>query len=66
MISTAVMVKMEYVYSNLMINLKPTNVKLRDRMIRIVSDITGKAYEESEKLLEDNDFVIKKAIDTDK
>ncbi len=32
-------------------------------MITIVSDITGKDYEESEKLLKENDFIIRKAID---
>lgn len=64
MISTSVMVKLGHVYENLMINLKPTNVKLRDRMIRIVSDITGYGYDESERLLLENDFVIKKALDS--
>ena len=63
MISTGVMVKMGYVYENLMINLKPTNVKLRDRMIRIVCDITGFDYESSEKLLCDNDFVIRSSVE---
>ena len=64
MISTAVMVKAGYIYENLMINLKPSNNKLRDRMIRIVSEITGKTYSESEQLLIKNDFNIKKSIDT--
>lgn len=63
MISTAVMVKLGYVYENLMINLKPSNIKLRDRMIRIVSDITGLSYELSEELLENNGFNIRDAID---
>ena len=31
-------------------------------MITIVSDITGKDYEESEKLLKENNFVIRDAI----
>lgn len=62
MISTAVMVKAGHVYENLMINLRPSNIKLRDRMIRIVCDITGNDYETSEKLLEENDFVIREAI----
>ena len=53
---------MGYVYCNLMFNIKPTNVKLKDRIIRIVSDITGLEYEKSEELLENNDFSIKKAI----
>ena len=63
MISTAVMVKQGYVYENMMINLRPTNVKLRDRMIRIVGEITGLPYERSEALLEQNGFVISKAVE---
>ena len=63
MISTAVMVKQGYVYENMMINLKPTNVKLRDRMIRIVGDITGASHEESEALLEQNGFTIPAAVE---
>lgn len=63
MISTAVMIRQGHVYENLMINLRPSNIKLRDRMIRIVSDITGKPYGEAEQLLEDNDFVIRRAIE---
>ena len=64
MISTSVMIKLGHVYENLMINLRPTNKKLRDRMIRIVSDITEFDYERSEKLLEENNFVIRKALDS--
>ena len=62
MISTGVMVRQGHVYENLMINLRPSNIKLRDRMIRIVADITGKPYDMAEKLLEQNDFVIRRAI----
>ena len=63
MISTSVMIKLGLVYENLMINLKPTNKKLRARMIGIVSDITGEDKEFSEKLLEDNGFVIRAALE---
>lgn len=62
MISTAVMIKLGHVYENLMINLRPSNIKLRGRMIRIVSDITGADAETSEKLLEDNEFNIRLAV----
>ena len=62
MISTSVMIKLGHVYENLMINLKPSNEKLYKRMITIVSDITGKNYEESEKLLKENNFVIRDAV----
>lgn len=63
MISTAVMVRQGYVYENMMINLRPTNVKLRDRMIRIVRSITGASQGEAERLLEKNGFVISRAVE---
>ena len=62
MISTSVMIRQGHVYENLMINLRPSNVKLEDRMVRIVKDILDIEYDEARKLLSDNDFVIKKAI----
>ncbi len=62
MISTSLMVKAGCVYENLMINLKPSNKKLTDRMVRIVQDITDLSYEKAEKLLKENDFNIRKAI----
>lgn len=62
MISTGVMVKLGHVYENLMINLKPSNIKLRGRMIGIVSEILGAEREESERLLMENGFSIRAAI----
>ena len=62
MISTSVMIRQGHVYENLMINLRPSNVKLEDRMVRIVRDILDIEYDQAKKLLNDNDFVIKKAI----
>ena len=63
MISTCAMVKSGYVYENLMINLKPTNIKLRGRMIRIVTEIMKISAEEAEKRLDDSDWNIRKAVD---
>jgi N-acetylmuramic acid 6-phosphate etherase/N-acetylglucosamine-6-phosphate deacetylase len=40
-ISTASMVQMGKTFGNLMVDLRPTNEKLRDRSIRIVARITG-------------------------
>lgn len=62
MISTAAMVKCGYVYENLMINLKPTNKKLKNRMIRIVSEILSCDAEVAEKRLIENDWDIKNAV----
>lgn len=62
MISTVAMIKTGKVYENMMINLKPTNRKLRDRMIRIVCEILHCTPEESEKRLEANQWDIRKAV----
>lgn len=62
MLSTGAMVKSGYVYENLMINLKPTNIKLRGRVIRIVSQITGLEEEASTALLERANWVIRDAL----
>jgi N-acetylmuramic acid 6-phosphate etherase len=51
MISTGALVRLRYVYSNLMVNLQPTNSKLDDRAARIVSTITGLEYQASRDLL---------------
>ena len=63
MISTASMVKSGKVYENMMINLRPTNKKLRERMIGILSDIVGVDREESERLLCENEFSIPRAAE---
>ena len=62
MISTGVMIRLGHVYENLMVNLQPSNIKLRDRMIRITCEITGLGYEDSERLLEENGFEIRRAV----
>ncbi|MBQ3519479.1 MAG: N-acetylmuramic acid 6-phosphate etherase [Clostridia bacterium] len=62
MISTTAMVKCGYVYENLMINLKPTNKKLKNRMIGIVQEILQCTAEEAINRLEKSDWVIREAI----
>lgn len=62
MLSTCAMIKQGYVYENLMINLKPTNIKLKKRVISIVMDITEKSEEEAIRGLEENNWVIKDTI----
>lgn len=62
MLSTCAMIKQGYVYENLMINLKPTNIKLKKRVISIVMDIMECSEEEAVKGLEANNWVIKDTI----
>jgi N-acetylmuramic acid 6-phosphate etherase len=53
MISTGVMVRLGYVYGNLMVNVQPTNEKLTDRARRIIGAATGVSYDEASRLLSD-------------
>jgi N-acetylmuramic acid 6-phosphate etherase len=52
MLSTAVMIRMGYVYGNLMVNVQPTNEKLTDRARRIIMTIAEVSYHEASGLLE--------------
>ncbi len=63
MISTVSMVNCGCVYENMMINLKPTNKKLRRRMIRIVTEILNCSTEKAEKLLEENGWNIRSTVE---
>jgi N-acetylmuramic acid 6-phosphate etherase len=51
MLSTGVMVRIGMVYGNLMVNVQPTNVKLKDRAIRIIAAATGVDEERAADLL---------------
>ena len=62
-LSTAAMIKTGRVYENLMINLRPTNEKLRFRVISIVCEIKKINQEEAIALLDANDWNIRKAIE---
>lgn len=63
MISTCAMVKCGYVYKNIMINLRPTNKKLKHRMIATVSELGGCDLSRAEQLLEENAWSIRAALD---
>lgn len=52
MISTAVMIRLGLVYRNRMVNVQPSNEKLRDRARRIVRETTGCTAERAAALLE--------------
>ena len=62
MISTAVMIKLGYVYGNLMVNVQPTNSKLEDRARRIIQQITGVSYERATELLDSGGRNVRTAI----
>ena len=62
MFSTLGMVRAGKVVSNLMVNVKPTNVKLRDRAVRIVQELTGADYSAAERALRASRWVIRAAL----
>jgi N-acetylmuramic acid 6-phosphate etherase len=62
MFSTLAMVQCGKVVQNLMVDLNPSNTKLRDRAVRIVMDLTGAARVEAEAALEKSGWVVKRAL----
>ncbi|HHV95925.1 MAG TPA: N-acetylmuramic acid 6-phosphate etherase [Clostridiaceae bacterium] len=62
MITTTAMIKIGKVYSNLMVNIQPTNEKLLDRAIRLVMQATGVAREVAEEYFNRAGKSIKEAI----
>jgi N-acetylmuramic acid 6-phosphate etherase len=61
-ISTTLMIRSGRVYQNLMVDMRATNNKLRDRAARIVSTLTGLARTEAFALLDSADGGVKAAI----
>ncbi|MFE4513983.1 N-acetylmuramic acid 6-phosphate etherase [Kitasatospora sp. NPDC056783] len=62
LLSTAVMVRLGRTYGNLMVDLRATNDKLRDRARRIVAEATGADEEAVERALTTTDGRVKDAI----
>ncbi len=62
MLTTAAMVKIGKTYKNFMVDVKPTNMKLKDRAVRIVSSISASNEDNARKTLENNGWHVKEAI----
>lgn len=62
MLSTGAMIKIGKTYENFMIDLMPTNEKLKDRAIRIVSEIAGVSSSKALETLLASDWKVKTAI----
>ncbi len=62
MLSTCAMIKMGHVCENLMINLRPTNIKLRRRVISIVMELCGYDEETAIKELDTYNWVIRDVV----
>ena len=61
-ITTLAMVRLGKVLGNLMVDVKPTNVKLRDRAVRIVRTLTGADEAAASAALRRANWVIKSAV----
>jgi len=64
-ISTCAMIKTGKVYENMMINLRPSNEKLKGRVIRITSEIKKCDEATATRLLEENDWNIRRAVEAE-
>jgi N-acetylmuramic acid 6-phosphate etherase len=61
-LTTLSMVGLGKVAGNLMIDLHPSNIKLRDRATRIVGELTGVDASRAREALEESGWVISKAL----
>jgi N-acetylmuramic acid 6-phosphate etherase len=62
MISTSSMILLGKAYENLMVDVKVSNLKLKERAIGIIRKITGVSYEVALETLEKSDLQVKTAI----
>jgi len=62
MLSTCAMVHLGNVYENMMVNLKPTNAKLKERMVGIVAEIRKTGRDEARRLLDGAGWSIRDAV----
>jgi N-acetylmuramic acid 6-phosphate etherase len=62
MLTTGLMIRLGYTYGNLMVNVQPRNVKLRDRALRIVAEAAGVSPDEAAGLLAGAENDVKTAI----
>ena len=65
-LTTCAMAKTGKVYENMMINLSPSNEKLKKRVVRIVTEILSCEEAEAIQRLEANEWNIRKAVTDDK
>lgn len=62
MLTTASMIRIGKTYENYMIDVNPTNVKLKDRAARIVSEIAEISYNKAQNFLNISNYRVKPAV----
>jgi N-acetylmuramic acid 6-phosphate etherase len=63
MLSTAAMIRSGHTRGDLMVDLRATNAKLRERAIRMVSDVAGIDEEAARTRLEANEWSVRRSLD---
>jgi N-acetylmuramic acid 6-phosphate etherase len=61
-VTTLAMVRRGKVIGNLMVDLNPSNVKLRDRAVRIVAELTGADRASAQETLENHRWIVQAAV----
>jgi N-acetylmuramic acid 6-phosphate etherase len=61
-LSTTVMIRLGKIFGNLMVDLRPTNAKLRRRAVRIVAAATGLEPDAAQRLLDQSGGEVKTAL----
>jgi N-acetylmuramic acid 6-phosphate etherase len=61
-LSTCTMIRLGKVKGNLMVDLRASNVKLRDRAIRVVSETRQLSYQEAEQILLEHDWNVRESL----
>ncbi|MBM3759603.1 MAG: N-acetylmuramic acid 6-phosphate etherase [Acidobacteria bacterium] len=62
MLSTGAMIRLGYIYGNLMVNVQPTNEKLVDRAIRIIVQATNTTRDQASELFDASGRTVRTAI----
>ena len=62
LLTTVSMVRTGKVVSNLMVDVNPSNIKLRDRAVRILRELTGVEADTAKTALEKSGWVVKEAV----
>ena len=62
MLSTATMIRLGKVYGNLMVDVRPTNAKLRRRAVRILQEAAGADAEAARRALDATGYEVKPAL----
>ena len=62
MITTAAMIRVGKIFKGYMVDVQPTNQKLKQRATNILAKVTNLSHEEARKVLEDNHYDLKVAI----